>query len=127
MQLKWYVAAADGTVFVFDDKAVKSCLAFAQQIDGRGILEVDLRWLGQGMATEAGTTVVGMAFQVQRIVQSVQEFGFATAGQSAQLNESTLLGCLVQRVDQETTQSLIATHHHRVVDARFMQPLLGDA
>jgi hypothetical protein len=70
------------------------------------VLEVDLRRLRGGALAEAGAAVVGMAFEVQHVVQLVQHVGLAGAGQAAQQHEIALLDRLLGGFQQQVRMAL---------------------
>ena len=71
--------------------------------------------------------MIGVPFQVQRIVQPAQHLGLAGAGHAAQHQEIAFGDGPVQRIQQEAAHGLVAAGHARIGDAGLVaQPLLHD-
>ncbi|MCY1415077.1 hypothetical protein D9M71_305460 [compost metagenome] len=127
VQGQWRGAAANHAPFIFEHELFDALGTLLQQVDRQQVFEVDLRRLRRCMLAEAGATVVGMFFQVQRVVQGRQYFGLAGAGQTADQDEVALCQGVFGSVDQEVTQRLVATDYPWVFNASFaIEPLLCD-
>ena len=98
-----------------------------QDVDRQRIVEIDLRGLAAHALAEAGAAMIGVPFQVQRIVQPAQHLGLAGAGHAAQHQEIAFGDGPVQRIQQEAAHGLVAAGHARIGDAGLVaQPLLHD-
>jgi len=71
--------------------------------------------------------MVGMALQVQAIVELHQHIGLASAGHAAEHGHVALGHGVVQGLDQEATQGLVTAGHARVIDPGIvLEPLLDN-
>ncbi|MNS92846.1 hypothetical protein D3C72_1269920 [compost metagenome] len=71
--------------------------------------------------------MVGMAFQVQGVVQYLQHFSLAGAGQATDQDKIALGDGALGGIKQEVTHGLVATNHFWVLNTSFcLEPLLGD-
>src|ERR1700712_1256132 len=71
--------------------------------------------------------MVGVPFQIQRVVQALQHFSLAGPGQAADQHEIALGHRLLGDANEEVTHGLVAADDARVLDARLsLEPLLSD-
>ena len=97
-----------------------------QQSDGQGVLESDLRWLPAETLAEGTAAVIGQTFQIDGMLQTLQQAGFGTAGLPRD-NHETMLRRSFQLMDQIAAHGLVTADDPRIGDTRFLQPLLADA
>ena len=118
-------AGADQPALVLQHELALAPGTALEQVDGQAVLEVDLPGLGGGPLAEAGAAVVGVAFQVDAVVQRRDHLGLAGAGHASDDDEVTLGDGLVQGVDEEGPQRLVTADHPGILNARLLlQPLL---
>lgn len=127
IQLQWHRTAADNAAFIFQHELLPAAGALFQHIDGQLVFEIDLRRLCSGTFAKAGTAMVGVAFQVEHVVQLVQHIGLARTGQTAHQHKIALRYRLLGGFQQEGAHGLVATFDTRVLDACLIaQPTLHD-
>ncbi|MNZ64231.1 hypothetical protein D3C78_823980 [compost metagenome] len=120
-------ATAHHAAFILEHKLLDTPGALFQYINCQAVLEVDIGGLPARPLAKTGTTVIGMPFQVQAIVQAREDIGLAGTGHATEQDEIALADSLVERIQQEGTHCLVATADPRVFDARFvLEPLLDD-
>ena len=102
-------------------------MTLLQDVDGQAVLEVDLRRLRRGSPAKAGAAMVGVAFEIEAVVQRRDHLGLAATGEAADQHEIALVDHRAGGFEKEVAQRLVAADHPWVVDAGvLLQPLLDD-
>src|SRR5690606_30825149 len=92
--------------------------------NGEPVLKINLGRLRCHLPTKTGTTMIGQAFQIDRVGKVQQYPGFARAGAATQHNKFLALDQLLKAVDQESAKGLVAAFDQWVVNSGILDSLL---